>query len=503
MNNKFYKTLLINLFVTVSTSLGAFIINKYFVQYLGIEKLGLMKLFSQLLAYLNFAELGLVSASAYALYKPLLEKDEYKISIIMNTISSLYNKICFFILIVGILLNPIVPFFIKEKIDSSVYLYWSLYVINSALSYTFVKYSVLFTADQNYYLVRIIQGISRICSQVLQLFSIIYLKSFLVFILFLIFENILQFIFFQFYYRKKYRYIFKTSEKDRTIVKNLKNLFWHKLAGLVVFNTDLILISKFISLNIVGIYGSYLMITQIIIIFVNIILNVLQPIIGRFIAKNSKENIFNFWKELNILFLFLSIFFTGGTFISINSFVKLWLGDKYILPVLTVALIMVNLFTQCFRGMIDTFKDGSGFFDDIHLPILEAIINFIFSIILLQFWGLNGVIIGTICSNISIVLIAKPILVFKKCFDKKTIDYIKIYLEYLLLIVISVIFINLIKSKFNFINIFSWKEWIIQVLFFSIIYLPMLALIFLINKDFRKGVLKLFAYFSNRVDKKS
>ena len=70
-----------------------FVQNRYFIYYMGIETLGMMKLFSQLLAYLNIIEMGLGNASAFALYKPLSEKDYKNTSIIINTIDSIYNKI--------------------------------------------------------------------------------------------------------------------------------------------------------------------------------------------------------------------------------------------------------------------------------------------------------------------------------------------------------------------------------------------------------------------------
>ena len=113
------------------------------------------------------------------------------------------------------------------------------------------------------------------------------------------------------------------------------------------------------------------------------------------------------------------------TYELINNFIVLWLGKEFILPRLTVFLIIINLFVTKFV----IFKDGNrGFFDDIQLPISEAVINFVLS---------NGVIIGTIASNILIICIARPIIVFKRCFNKNIKDYIKIYGNYLILIIIS------------------------------------------------------------------
>ena len=105
------KDIIINLIITVGISISLFLVNKYFVIYIGIESFGMMKLFSQILAYLNLAEMGLASASTYVLYKPLIQKNTQKISIILNTITLLYTRIFFCILITGLILNPIIPFF--------------------------------------------------------------------------------------------------------------------------------------------------------------------------------------------------------------------------------------------------------------------------------------------------------------------------------------------------------------------------------------------------------
>lgn len=490
---KIYKDISLNFFVTISISLLTFIINKYFTFYLGIQNLGLMKLFTQLLAYLNLAEIGLASASTYALYKPLSEKKYKQISVIINTITSLYNKIFLFILIIGLLLNPIIPLFIKDKvINKNIYLYWSLYVFSTSLNYSFAKYDVLFIADQKFFFVRLVQGGSKIFCQILQIITIIKIQSFFVFILFLILDNIIQFIFYRNHYRKNYKYIFKTRIKDKTITKNLKNLFWHKLSTLVVFNTDLILISKFISLEMVGIYASYQMVVQVIIVLINIILNVLKPKIGKFIAENNKNKIFDYWKKLDILFLFISLFFSYCTYILINDFIGLWLGEKFKLSYLSVILIIINLFIQSFRGIMDIFKEGSGFFDDTYVPIAEAIINFVMSFILIKYIGLNGVIIGTIVSNILIICIIRPILVFKRCFDKEIKDYIKIYGNYIFLIILSIFSCNFIFKYILLKKITSWFDWIKQGVIIGIISIIILFIIFLYNKDFRLHIKKLF-----------
>ncbi|MEE0138206.1 lipopolysaccharide biosynthesis protein [Fusobacterium ulcerans] len=489
MNKIFIREIWINFIITIFTSLFSFIINKYFANYMGIEKLGLMKLFTQIMAYLNLVDMGIASASTYALYEPLYKKNIERISIIINTITSLYNKVFFFIIIIGLLINPIIPFFIKDNIFSKeIYLYWSLYVINTAITYLFVKYSILFTANQEFLYVRVVQGMSKIFYQILQIIVIIKIHSFFLFIFLLISDNVTQYIFYKYHYKKYYSHIIKTHEKDKSIGENLKNLFWHKIAGLVVFNTDLILISKFISLEIVGIYASYQMIEQMILTILSIILNVLRPMIGKYIAIHTKEEIYDYWKKLNISFLLISIVFSYCTYYLINGFVSLWLGRSYILSDMTVLLICINLFIRCFRGVTDIFKDGSGFFDDIHLPIAEAAINFVSSLILVFYLGLNGVIIGTILSNVLIICIAKPLLVFKRCFNKDYKKYIKVYGNYLLLIMFSLILSKFLLNYIPILEIYTWVDWLKKAVLITSIISTITLVIFLFSKDFRESI---------------
>ena len=489
INKKFIRGIYINFIITFVTSLFSFIINKYFANYMGIEKLGLLKLFTQIMAYLNLVDMGIASASTYALYEPLYKKNIERIGIIINTITSLYNKVFFFIIIIGLLINPIIPFFIKDNIFSKeIYLYWSLYVINTAITYLFVKYSILFTANQEFLYVRVVQGMSKIFYQILQIIVIIKIHSFFLFIFLLISDNVTQYIFYKYHYKKYYSHIIKTNEKDKSIGENLKNLFWHKIAGLVVFNTDLILISKFISLEVVGIYASYQMIEQMILTILSIILNVIRPMIGKYIAIHTKKEVYNYWKKLNILFLLISIIFSCCIYYLINEFVSLWLGKNYILSDMTVLLTCINLFIRCFRGVTDIFKDGSGFFDDIHLPIAEATINFVSSLILVFYLGLNGIIIGTVLSNILIICIAKPLLVFKRCFNKDYKEYIKVYGNYFLLIMFSLILSKFLLNYIPILEIYTWVDWLKKAVLITSIISTITLVIFLFSKDFRESI---------------
>ncbi|AVQ31586.1 lipopolysaccharide biosynthesis protein [Fusobacterium varium] len=483
------KEIILNFIFTIMINLLGFLQNRYFVRYMGMDSLGMMKLFSQLLAYLNIIELGLGSASAFALYKPLAERNYHQISIIVNTIENIYNKIGILLFGMGVLCIPIIPFFIEiSKFTNEIYLYWILYLLNTVSTYLFIKYVILFTANQEFLYVRTIQSVSIVCFKIFQIICIIKFHSFFIYILLLILDNLTQWVFFRKHYKKKYSYIIKTKEKYEEIKNDIKNLFWHKIGSLVVFNTDLILISKFIDLKTVGIYASYQMITQVLSTIVSILSSLFSPKIGKYIAEHTKQENYICFKKYNILYCFISLILAYCTFILMNSFVALWLGNNFILSKFTLRLICFNLWVVLFRGNLEIFKLGTGFFDDVKSPILESIINLVISIVLGLKLGLDGVIIGTIASNVIIILIYKPILTFERCFEKNIKDYIKTYGNYLLLIIFSLVLSKLLLNYIPIIEIYTWVDWLKKAVLISSIVSTITLVIFIFDKDFREGI---------------
>lgn len=489
---KIFKNIKLNMLITIFTGILSFVSNRYFSDYMGIDTLGLMRLFSQLVAYLSLAELGIEMASTYALHKPLVEKDNERVSVVVSTIDYFHKKIATFIFITGILLNFIVPFFIKENIYGNLlYLYWSLYVTNTAMGYLFAKYSILFIADQKYSFVRKVQGSSKILFQVFQIIFLVRFQSFALFIIIMMLENIYNFYFFHKHYKLNYGEIKIVKERDTKILKNIKDTFWHRTGEIIVLNTDYIILSRFTSLAVVGIYSSYFIIYQMVLTLVNIGTPVIAPVIGKFVAENfeDKNKIYLYWKKIYIFYMLMSTIVIMCAYILKLPFVNLWLGDDYLLPRKTIILILINLFIHTTRAPIELFKESSGFFDDTYAPMIETTINLIFSLALVQRFGLNGVIMGTIASNLIAILFLKPILTFKRCFNKSGVDYLKDFFNNFILVGIVFIICKTLFLKFNnFLNFESWLAFAISAVAVGIIISIISIAVFAMSKDFREMI---------------
>ncbi len=485
------KDLLLNLFVTFSVGILAFVVNRVFAQNLGKEALGLMSLMSQLIAYLNLVDMGIATTATYALYKPFADRDYQKINTIYSTVDNYFKKVSLFVVIFGTLIAVFLPYIThSNSFGSEIYIYWGLYILNTAWAYLNTKYIVLLTANQEYGYTLKISGIARVLIKILQLFALIYFKSFVLFILLFNLQNIFNYIFLSRKIKQEYKWLKKVKDRYKQIKVDMKNMFWHKSAELIVFNTDYIVISIFTSLKVVAVYSTYMLVYNMILTVVNILLPVLTPHIGSFIAKNNINNIYKLWLRLHSLYVYLAVVVALVTFYTINSFVYLWMGKDYLLDNVTVLLIVINLYLTIGRSMIETFKNNTGVYNDIYNPILESLINLIFSLILVKFYGLNGVIIGTIISNIVIIYISKPLVVFKKSFQKSIKDYILVYLKYTILTIIAIFAVEYFLN-YN-INITNWYSFIVYLFKVTIVSSLLSFVIFYTDKSYREVIVMIY-----------
>ena len=228
---------------------------------LGSEYLGLIGLFTNILSILSLAELGVGSAIVYSMYKPLAEKDEYKLKGLMNLYKSAYTNIGIFVLLFGSLLTPFLDLFINENSKiQHLYLIYLMYVFNSGISYFYSYKRSLLIADQKKYIESLYHNSFYLLRNFLQIIILFMFKNFILYlgiqIILTLIENIIL------SKRVDYLYpIFKGKDntqlekkEKQTIFNNVKAMIYHKLGSVIVMGTDNLLISMFVGLIEVGLY---------------------------------------------------------------------------------------------------------------------------------------------------------------------------------------------------------------------------------------------------------
>ena len=492
----FMKNMKVTLGFYVINIFLAFLSRSIFIKVLGADISGLNSLFINLIGFLNIAELGVGAAIGYSLYKPLSEKNYNKINEIMILFKYYYRNIAKIIFLLGIIVSLFLPLFIKDQVSIYIsYLYYYLYLINCIATYFFTYKQTLIISDQKQYKITYILNIFKIFKILIQCIQLLVIPSFIIWLIIEIIFNLggmflankkIDCIYYKYInYKSKYSFN-EIKSNNLEIGKNIKNIFFHKIAGFIVFQTDTILISLFITLKDTAIYANYMMVINNISGLINNAIGCIMPTIGNVIAEESKEKCYDIFKQLYILDHFMAIIISYVSYIIINKFITFWVGNEYLFNKGIVLVLMLNLYIQISRGSVERFKDGFGIYWDIKAPIIESIINLIFSVILCEYIGVIGIFLGTLISNIIIVKIWKPFILFKEGFQKESIlyfkDTIRIYIKNILIIISS----NFLYGRLcfninnNFINL------LVNFILVLLICIIISLFIYIINKDFRK-----------------
>lgn len=491
---------LIFYFLTLTLS---FFSRKIFLDTLGADFVGLTGTLQNLLGFLNLAELGIGSAIGYVLYKPLFDHDETKINEIISVFGYLYRWIGKIILIAGCILACFLPLIFPNtefELGLIFFAYFS-FLVSSLIGY-FANYKqTLLGADQKNYVVTSYFQTATIVKTIIQMVLAYYTGNYYLWVIIelsfgIIYSFILNWKINQVYPWLKSevsqgRILFK---KYPEVMKYTKQLFVQKMSYTVQYQTVPFLIYAFVSLKTVAFYGNYTIITDKLSQLVNTFMESTGASIGNLIAEGNSQKIKRIFWELLSMRYFIGGVISFTVYMTIESFISVWLGREYLLSNVILCLICVNIFIGYTRGGIMQFLFGYGLFSDVWAPITEIIINLSVAIICGSIWGLKGVLLGGITSQILIVGIWKPYFLFTKGFKECAWRYWSNISLYLLSVVIPIVVIRyfeellLISMPTSF---FSWMLYTtIVLLIYSIISFFLFFILTQGMKDFTKRFIK-------------
>lgn len=467
-----------------------FVSRTIFINALGAEYLGINGLFANILSIISLAESGIGTSIVYSLYKPVAENDEEKILILMNVYRKAFIIIGLIVFTLGIGIMPFIKFVINGHSNvSNIYLIYFIFVFNSAITYLFsYKITFLNVCQKNYVVTSITTGFSVVA--VFSKIAILYFTQ--NYILYLIVDSVIT-ITTQIVVTKKAEKLYPVLKKRTNkkldvetkngIVKNMKALIVHNIGGKVVFGTDNLLISSFVSVTLVGLYDNYLIFINLCRNLINTVFNALEHSMGDLIATDDKDKIYSVYKSINFCVFWLNSFFAIGMFVCLEPVMNIWLGSEFLMGQPVVAVLMVSFYISGMRRGINIVKTKAGIFhEDRFAPLFEAGINLIGSIILVKFFGISGIFLGTILSTLMVPFWIAPKLVYKQVFEKSSIEYFK---EYVIYSVIALITAVITYSICNFIPIGGVLLVIIRVIVAGVIPNVIYIIIFYKTDEFK------------------
>lgn len=487
------KNMISSMGSNVITIIIGLVAQAIFIKLLGEEYLGLNGLFSNVISMLGIVELGIGNAIIYNLYKPIANNNIEEIKSLMSFYKKSYHVIAIIVLAIGFLIIPLLQFIVdidSVTISINVYLVYILFLIDIVCSYLLsYKRSILYASQKNY-IINVIHIGYTVLLNVFQLLILYLTKNYYLYLIIKIIVRILENIIITIIANKKYNYLLDKDIKklDKKIEKDIftkvKALFFHKIGAFVVLGSDNIIISKFLGLVTVGLYSNYYLIINAVQTLFGQALVALTPSVGNLLVTEKTEKVFEVFKKVRFMNFWISTFSSIAILVIMQSFISIWIGDKYLLSVLVLMVLVFNLYQKLMRNSYSTFKEAAGIYtEDKYVPVVESLINIIMSIILVNKIGLAGVFIGTIASGLALWCFSYPKYVYKKLFERSYLDYAKETVSYILLFIIIATFTYYISTLINFSNIYL--EFITNCLISLIIPNLILVIVFIKNDNFK------------------
>lgn len=482
-----------------------FVSRTIFIKILGSEYLGLNGLFTNIMTMLSIAELGIGNAIIFNLYKPIAENDHSKIKALMNFYRKAYNIIALSILCFGIALIPFLKYLVGDiNVDVNLNLIYLLSLLSTVSSYILsYKRSIIF-ANQKNYIINYITLFWTIILNVSQLSVLFLTKNYYIYLTLKIVVQILENITLYLAANKLYPYLkesnsYKLSKQDeKNIFQKVKALFFHQIGTIIVNGTDNILISFFLGISVVGVYSNYYMIINYVSILIAQIINSCSASVGNLVATDVSPKRFTIFNKIRFLNFTIVLYAGSLIFTLIQPFIELWIGKEYLIEFSVLVILLLNFYQTLMRRSFAIFKDAAGIWlEDKFVPLIESVINIVFSIILGHFLGLLGIFIGTFLSGLVIWLYSYPEFVYKKLFERDKKLYYKETLGYFSLYTVIIFVVYLINNLFQINNLIVL---IIARLLFTLVFITLVIILIFHNSSNFKFIKELIYKYLKKIN---
>ncbi len=396
-------------FATISkvyNLLVPFVIRTAFIYLLGMEYLGLNSLFTSVLSVLSLAELGVGSALTFSMYKPIAENDTARICALMHLYKIYYRVIGLVILLLGIAVTPFLPYLIKQDLppDVNLYVLYYLNLMTTVISYWLFAYKncLLFAHQRN----DIGDKLSLIISTIRYILQIVVLFAFRNYYAYIIValvmgavNNIVTAVVVDRLY-PQYKAVGKLPKEEIKVINGrVRDLFTSKIGGIVYDSADTIVISAFLGLTALAQYQNYFYIMNTVFGFVTMITGSSLASVGNSLVVDSEKKNFHDLKKFTFIISWLSGFCICCFACLYQPFMELWVGKENMLPYGMVIIICIYFYIRQINNLLCFYKDAAGMWhEDRWRPLAASLTNLVINLILVQFWGLYGILISTVAA---------------------------------------------------------------------------------------------------------
>lgn len=187
-------------------------------------------------------------------------------------------------------------------------------------------------------------------------------------------------------------------------------VFFSQIAGLVKYSIDNYVISAFVGLSAVTVYSIGTRLVGYAANFFNKLLGLMTPVFSQYEGQGNFDAIREKFLFMLKIGVYLAVFFSSFLIVLSRPFIARWVGPGYeeahlIILIFSIPIMFEMIVTPSSQVLYGISK---------HKLLTwvncgEALMNLVLSLILVQFWGIKGVALGTAIPSIITKLFIQPI----------------------------------------------------------------------------------------------
>ncbi len=406
-----------------------FVTRLVFARILGETYLGVNNIFYSVLSLLSLTELGMGTAFTFALYKPISDGDEERISRVMNLYCVAYRIVAAAVAVFGICLVPFIPKMTGDIPEiSHITLIYLLFLGNSVASYLFSYKRALITASEQDYKNSVNISVFSVLQNAVQLVILLTTGSYTLYIAAQLVCTVLSNLSISVVAQRMFPYLGKHKElPEKTelteIKSNVKAMFMNRFGSVAVTGTDNLLIA-YVSVALVGLYSNYLLLLQTVQTILTQVVNAVTASVGNLVAEGSERR-----GEIYRNIIFAVAWLYGFCAIALDTlmsrFITIAFGGGWEISAVAVHIMAINFLLAGIRQPNAMFINAAGLFRPVRWRgFVEAGVNLATSALFIYLGaGLFGVLLGTTISHLAVGIIWESVTVGKFCVK----DGIRIY----------------------------------------------------------------------------
>lgn len=403
---QFVKNTLATGLLQIITMISGFIIPKIMLVYFGSEVNGIVTSITQFIAYLTLLEAGLSGATVFSLYKPIAAGDTDAVNRILVAAKNLYYKTGHLFSCMVILCAAAYPFFIHTgKLDyGELFCLFCILGVNGVLEfYTLAKYRALLTADQKTYVIslasiaQVVLNVAIVAGLSLEGCSIVIVRGAAVLAIFARTYILWR------YCRRRYRFLDFSVSPNNEAMKQRWDALYLQILGAIHQGAPILIATFCLSLLDVSVYAIY----NLVILGLNSLLGIfmtgLTAGFGDLIAREEKAAFHKAFREFEFLYnITITIIYSTMLFVY-QPFIGLYTKGSdisYLYPIFAF-LMTVNGYAYNIKNPFGMLVISAGKYKETRVPTsIQGAIELVGGIVLSLLWGLNGLVIGSILSNL-------------------------------------------------------------------------------------------------------